>query len=59
MSAADVAEPEDVLVALHLADELRAVGSKAGEDGVDVVHDECEVAQTRGVGRLVPVVVLA
>ena len=37
LRAADVAEPKDVSVTLHLANELRAAGSQAGDDGVDVV----------------------
>src|ERR1700710_1937374 len=49
--AADVAEPIDVLVALHLAYELRTVGTQAGEGGVEVVYRECEMADAGGVGR--------
>src|SRR6266508_3462293 len=37
LRAADVAEPIAVFVALHLANELRAAGSQASDDGVDVV----------------------
>src|ERR1700729_3426222 len=48
---ADVAKPIDVLVALPLAYELRAVGTQAGEGGVDVVDRECEVADAGGVRR--------
>jgi hypothetical protein len=40
LRAADVAEPIAVFVALHLADELRAAGSQAGDDRVDVVDGE-------------------
>jgi hypothetical protein len=57
LRAADVAEPVDVLVALQLADELSAAGSQAGDDGVDVLDGECEVADTRvlaGACRLSP-----
>jgi hypothetical protein len=32
--AADVTEPVDVFVALHLADELGTASSQAGDDGV-------------------------
>jgi hypothetical protein len=45
--AADVAEPVAVLVALQLADELSAAGSQAGDDGVDVLDGESEMAETR------------
>src|SRR5438128_3496044 len=55
LRAADVAEPIDVLVVLHLANELPAVGSQASEDGVDVVDCECEMADARGVRRRVRV----
>jgi hypothetical protein len=44
LRAADVAEPTAVFVALHLASELRAVSSQAGDGGVDVVDSECEMA---------------
>jgi hypothetical protein len=37
LRAADVAEPIDVLVALHLADELRAARLQPGEDVIEVV----------------------
>lgn len=53
--AADVAEPKGVAVALDLADELRVVGSHAGEDGVDVVDHEREMAKAWDVGRQVAV----
>ena len=53
------AEPVAVLVALQLADELRAAGSQAGKDGVDVLDGECDVANARRVRRRVPVVGLA
>jgi hypothetical protein len=55
LRAADVAEPIDVFVALHLANELPAVGSQASDDGVDVVDCEREMAKARGVRRRVPV----
>jgi hypothetical protein len=41
LRAADAAEPIAVFVALHLASELRAAGSHASDDGVDVVDCEC------------------
>jgi hypothetical protein len=44
LGAADVAEPVAVLVAHQLADEFNAAGSQTGNDGVDVLDDECEVA---------------
>lgn len=37
LRAADVAEPIDVFVALHLANELRAAGSQASDNSIDVV----------------------
>ena len=43
LGAADVAEPIDVLVVLHLADELPAARSHAGDGGVDVVDRECDM----------------
>ena len=46
--AADLAEPVAVLVALQLADELRAAGSQAGNDGVDVLDGEGDVAEAPG-----------
>src|SRR5436309_4941027 len=49
--AADVTEPIDVLVALHLTDELGPVGAQAGESCVEVVDRECEVANAGGIGR--------
>jgi hypothetical protein len=55
LRAADVAEPIDVFVALHLANELRAVGSQAGNDGVDVLDGEGDVADASRVRRRVPV----
>jgi hypothetical protein len=56
MRAADVAEPVAVLVALQLADEFSAAGSQAGDEGVDVLDRECDVADTPRVRRRVPVV---
>jgi len=47
LRAADVAEPIAVFVALHLANELRAAGSRAGDDGVDVVDCMCDMADAR------------
>jgi hypothetical protein len=55
LRAADVAEPIDVLVALHPADELRTAGAEPGDDGVDVVDGEGDVAGARGVRRRMPV----
>ena len=55
LRAADVAEPITVFVALHLANELRAAGSQASDDGVDIVDCECDMADARGVRRRVPV----
>jgi hypothetical protein len=47
LRAADVTEPIDVFVVLHLANELRAAGSQASDDGVDVLDCECEMADAR------------
>jgi hypothetical protein len=44
-----------VFVALHLANKLRAAGSQASDDGVDIVDCECDMADARGVRRRVPV----
>ena len=54
LRAADVAEPVAVLVALQLADELSAACSRTGDDGVDVLDRECEIAETRCVRRAPP-----
>jgi hypothetical protein len=51
LRVADVAEPVAVLRALQLADELRAMGSRAGDDGVDVFDGECDAADARCVRR--------
>jgi hypothetical protein len=59
LRAADVAEPVAVLVALDLADELRAADSQASDGGVDVVDCECEMAEARGVRGRVRVAVRA
>jgi hypothetical protein len=59
LRAANVAEPIPVLVALHLANEHRAAGSQAGNDGIDVLNGECDMADTRRVRRRVPVTALA
>ncbi len=56
LRATDVAEPIAVFVALHLANELRAAGSQASDDGVDVVDCESDMADARGVRRRVPVI---
>jgi hypothetical protein len=53
--AADVAEPIAVSVALQLANELRAAGSQASDNGVDVVDCEREMVDARGVRPRVPV----
>jgi hypothetical protein len=53
--AADVAEPIDVFVVLHLANELSAASSHGGDGGVEVVGCECEMADARRVRRRVPV----
>ena len=55
LRAADVAEPIDVFVVLHLANELRSACSQASDDGVDVVDCECEMADALGVRRCVTV----
>lgn len=51
LRAAYIAEPEDVLIALQLADKLRPAGFQTGHGGVDVLDDECDVADARCVGR--------
>src|SRR5215212_3526316 len=56
--AAHIAEPVAVLVVLQLADQLAAMRSQAREGCLDVVDDEEDVADTRGVGRRRPVVAL-
>jgi hypothetical protein len=53
--AADVAEPIDVFVVLHLSNELTAAGSHGGDGGVDVVDFECDMAEAQGVRRRVRV----
>jgi hypothetical protein len=55
LRAADVAEPIDVFIVLHLVDELTAAGSHAGDGSVDVVDCECDMADTQGVRWRVPV----
>src|SRR5881227_3090082 len=55
LRTADVAEPIAVFVLLHLANQRRAAGSQASDDGVDVVDCECEMAEARGVRRRMPV----
>jgi hypothetical protein len=45
LRAADVAEPIDVFVVLHLANELTAAGSHGGDGGVDVVGCECDLRE--------------
>jgi len=45
LRAADITEPVVVLVALQLGDEFSAAGSQAGNDGVDVLDGECDVAR--------------
>jgi hypothetical protein len=39
-----------------LSRRIAAAGSQAGDDGVDVLDGECDVADTRRVRRRVPVV---
>src|SRR5436190_4249548 len=56
--ATHVAEPVAVLVVLQLADQLAATRSQAGEGCLDVVDDEEDVADARGVGRRGPIVAL-
>jgi hypothetical protein len=58
LRAADVTEPGAVLVAHQVADELSAAGSQAGNDGVDVLDGEGDVADARRVRRRGPVVAL-
>src|SRR2546427_9121102 len=55
LRTADIAEPIDVFVLLHLANELPAAGSYAGNGSVDVVDHECDMAHAQGVRRRVPV----
>src|SRR5437867_12927485 len=53
LRTADVAEPIAVFVLLHLADERRAAGSQASDDGVDVIDCEREMAEARSArGRM-------
>jgi hypothetical protein len=47
-----------VLIALQRADQFSAAVSQAGNDGVDVLDGECDVAEIRHVRRRVPVVAL-
>src|SRR5215470_16528528 len=56
---ADVAKPIEVFVTLHLADEVRATGSQAGDHGVDVVDRACDVPDAWGVRGRMPVAVRA
>src|SRR5205814_7608778 len=49
--ATDVAEPVAVLVPLQLADEFGAVSPQAGEDIVDALDRERDVADARSVRR--------
>ena len=55
LRAAEVAERITVFVALHLANELRAAGLQASDDGADIVDCECDLADALGVRRRVPV----
>src|SRR5436190_12586073 len=52
LRAADVAEPIAVFVLLHLADELRAAGSHASDDSVDVVDCERDMVRRPQLQRL-------
>src|SRR2546430_15633166 len=54
LRAADVAEPIDVFVVLHLVDELTAAGSHPGNGSLDAVDCECEMGDAQGVRRRVP-----
>jgi hypothetical protein len=56
LQAADAAEPVGVLVVLDLADELCPARLQVGEDGLDVVDRECEMADARCVRRRMLVV---
>ena len=47
IGAADVAEPIEILVLPHLADELGAVSPHAGNDVVDVVDGEHALESAR------------
>src|SRR6186997_3066458 len=51
--AAEVAEPEDVLVLGDLTEEFAAVGAQAGDGVVDVVDGEHDAMQAQRVGRRV------
>jgi hypothetical protein len=44
-----VAEPVTVLLAVQLADDFSAAGSRAGSDGINFVDGECDVTDTRRV----------
>src|SRR5438046_4492585 len=50
LRTADVAEPIAVFVLLHLANQRRAAGSQASDDGVDVVDCEYVVRVLRAFG---------
>src|SRR5204862_7381897 len=58
LRAADVAEPQHVSVALHVANELAAASSHAGHDGVDVVDYECDMADAPRICRRLRVAAL-
>lgn len=45
--AAEVAEPEDVLVLCYLAEEFGAVGVQAGDGVVDVIDGEHDTMQAQ------------
>ena len=49
LRAADVAGPVAVLIAHHLADELDAASSQAGNDDVDDFDGGCDMANPRRV----------
>jgi len=55
LRAAEVAERITVSLALHLANELRAAGLQASDDGADIVDCECDLADALGVRQRVPV----
>jgi hypothetical protein len=51
LGAADVTQPITVVELHHLANELRALGTQAGEHGVDVVGSEHDATDALGGGR--------
>src|SRR5687768_11283366 len=51
LGAADVTEPVAILVLRHLSNEFRAMGSQAGDRGIDVVDDEHDAMHAKRVVR--------